>query len=114
MTDFNKKVIFNSFFKGQFNCSPLLWMFSTREVNHKINRFHERGLKALLHDETSTFNDMLLKSNNTTIHVKNIQNLMIEFGKYIYGLSAAVMKEVFAKTILKCNLRSCRITLAKS
>ena len=66
MTDFNKKVIFNSFFKGQFNCSPLLWMFSTREVNHKINRFHERGLKALLHDETSTFNDMLLKSNNNT------------------------------------------------
>ena len=78
MTDFNKKVIFNSFSKGQFNCSPLLWMFSTREVNHKINRFHERGLKALLHDETSTFNDMLLKSNNTTIHVKNIQTLMIE------------------------------------
>ena len=26
MTGFNKKVIFNSFFKGQFNYCPLLWM----------------------------------------------------------------------------------------
>ena len=36
MTDFNKKVIFNSFIKGQFNYCPLLWIFSTRAVNHKI------------------------------------------------------------------------------
>ena len=86
MTDFSKKVIFNSFFKGQFNYCPLLWMFSTREVNHKINRLHERGLRALLNDETSTFNDMLSKSNDTAVHVKNIQRLMIEFCKYLYGL----------------------------
>ena len=31
-----------------------------------MNRLHERGLSALLNDETSTFNDMLSKSNNTT------------------------------------------------
>ena len=66
MTDFNKKVIFNSFFKGHFNYCPLLWMFNTRKVNRKINRFHVRGLRALLNDETSTFNDML--------SMKNIQN----------------------------------------
>ena len=92
MTDFNKKVIFNSFFKGQFNYCPLLWMFSTRKVNHKINRLHERGSRALLNDETSTFNDMLLKSNDTTIHVKNIQKLIIELYKHLYGLSAHIMK----------------------
>ena len=100
MTDFNKKVIFNSFFKGQFNYCPLLWMFSTRKVNHKINRLHERGLRTLLNDEVSTFNDMLSKSNDTTIHVKNIQKLMTEFYKYLYGLSTPIMKEVFTKRIL--------------
>ena len=52
---------------------PLLQMLSTRAVNHKINRLHERGFRALLNDGTSTFNDMLLKSNDTTIHIKNIQ-----------------------------------------
>ena len=45
---------------------------STRVVNHKINR-HEIGLRALLNNETSTFNDMLSKSKNTTIPVQNIQ-----------------------------------------
>ena len=111
MTNFNKKVIFNSFIKGQFNYCPLLWMFSTRAVNHKINRLHERGLRTLLNDETSTFNDMLSKSNDTTIYVKNIQKLIIEFCKYLYGLSDSKMKEVFTKRILKYNLRNCRQTL---
>ena len=63
-------------------------MFSTRKVNHKINRLHERGLRVLLNDEAS-----------------------IEFYKYLYGLSAPIMKEVFTKRILKYNLRNCRETL---
>ena len=50
-------------------------MFSIRAVNHKINRLLDRGLRALLNDETSTFNDTLSKSNDTTIHVKNIQKI---------------------------------------
>ena len=108
MTDFNKKVIFNSFFKGQFNYCPLLGMFSTRKVNIKINRLHERRLRALLNDDTSTFNDRLSKSKDTIIHVKNIQKLMIEFYRYLYSLSALIMKEVFTKRILNYNLRNCR------
>ena len=81
-------------------------MFSARAANHKINRLHERGLRDLLNDETSTFNDMLSKSNDTTIHVKNIQKLMIEFCKYLYGLSATIMKEAFTKRLLKSNVRN--------
>ena len=46
----------------------------TRAVNHKINRFHERGLRALINDETSKFNDILLKIKNTAIHVKTVKN----------------------------------------
>ena len=76
-------------------------MFSTREINYKTNRLHKRGLRALLNDETTTFNDMLSKSNDTTIHVKNIQKLMVEFYKYLYGLSAPIMNEVFTNRVLK-------------
>ena len=86
-------------------------MFSTRAVNHKLNKLHQRGLRALLNGETSTYNDMLSKSNDTTIHVKNIQKLMIEFYKYHYGLSAPIMEVVFTKRLLKYNLRNCRVTL---
>ena len=105
------KVIFNSFIKGQLNFCPLLWIFITRAVNHKISRLYESGLRALLNDETSIFNDMLSKSSVTTIHVKNIQKSMIEFYKYLYGLSAPIMKEVFTDKLLNYNLRNCRVTL---
>ena len=73
MTHFNKKFTINSFIKGQFNYCSLLWMFSTRAANQKINRLHER--RALLNHETSTFNNMLSKSNDTTIHVKKYSKI---------------------------------------
>ena len=68
----------NSFIKGQFNYRLLIWMFSTRAGNHKMNRLHQRRLRALLNDENSCY-VMLSKSNNTTVHVQNIQKLIIEF-----------------------------------
>ena len=33
-----------------------------------------KGLKALINDETSAFNDMLSKCNDTTIYVKIFKN----------------------------------------
>ena len=70
MTDFSKKVIFSSFIKEQFIYCPLLWMISTGDINHYINIIKERGLRALLNDEISTFDDMLSKSNDIAIRVK--------------------------------------------
>ena len=75
MTDFNKRVTFNSFIKQQFHYCPLLWIFSTRAVNHKINRLHGRGLRALLNYKTSKFNEMQSESNDTAIYVKILKNL---------------------------------------
>ena len=54
---------------------------------------------------------MLSKSNDTIIYVKNVQKLMIDFYKYLYGLSAPIMKEVFTKRIRKYNFRNSRQTL---
>ena len=78
-------------------------MLGTRAVDHKINRLHERGLGALLSDETSTFNDIISKTNDTTIHVKKLNATN--------SLSAPIMKEVFTTRIFKYNLSCCRVTL---
>ena len=80
---------------GNFNNRFLLWMFSPRVVKYKINRLPERGLIVSPNDETSTYNEMQLNSNDATIHVKGIQKLMTEFYKYLYGLLASIMKEIF-------------------
>ena len=78
-------------------------MFSTRAINHKTNRLHERWFIALLNDVTSTFNYILSKSNDTTIHVKNIEKLMIEFYKYLYSLLAPTMEKVIQKDSLRAT-----------
>ena len=57
-------------------------MFNTRAKNDRLNRLLVKGSVALLNDP----NGMLLKSNDTAIYIKNIQKLMIEFYKYLYGL----------------------------
>ena len=86
-------------------------MFSTRAVNQKTNRPHERGLIASLNDETLIFVEMLANINDTTTHVKKIQKLMIDVSVCLNGLSATILKDIFTKIMLKYNLLSCGITL---
>ena len=68
-----------------------------------MNRLHEIGLRALL--ETSTFNDMLSKSNEYYIHVKDIQKLMKKYKKISHN------EKVFTKGFLKYDLRNYSVTL---
>ena len=52
----------------------------------------------------------MLSESNETINVKNIEKLMIEFYKYLYGLLAPIMNKVITKRLLKYNLRNRRAT----
>ena len=61
ITDFNKKITFNSFIRDQFKYCPFFWMFSTRAVNIKLNRLYEKGVRASSNDKIPTFNDMYQK-----------------------------------------------------
>ena len=50
-----KRIIFKAFFESRFKYSPLFWMFHGREVNQRINRLHERILRIVYNDYSSTF-----------------------------------------------------------
>ena len=63
--------------------SLALDILSVEAINKKINRTHEKGLRALLNDKTSAFNEMLTKSNDTTIHAENIQIFVIYYSTNI-------------------------------
>ena len=47
-------VMLKTFFESQFSYCPLLWMFCSRKLNHKINRLHERALRIAYADYTSS------------------------------------------------------------
>ena len=64
-----RKLIVNAFFDSQFNYSPLIWMCHKRDLNNKINRIHERCLRLIYGDKTSSFAELLNKSKTVTLLV---------------------------------------------
>ena len=54
LSDSQKRLIFNSIIKSQFNYCPLTWIFCSRTTN-MIKIMHERSLRLILNDHTKDF-----------------------------------------------------------
>ena len=70
-------------------------MFCSRTLNDKINHIHERALRLVYLDYTSSFHELLKKDNAVTIHQRNIQFLATEMFKVLKGLGTEIMKTLF-------------------
>ena len=90
-----KRVLMKAFFMAQFSYCPLTWMFHSRKLNNKINKLHERCLRIVYSDNTSSFEELLETDNSVSVHHRNIQVLATELYKIVNGLSPEIMKEVF-------------------
>ena len=95
MTMKQRKTVMNSFILSQFGYCPLVWMFHSRKLNHRINRIHKRALRIVYNDNESSFNELLNKDESFTIHERNIQTLAIELYKVAYGIAPKIMNLVF-------------------
>ena len=91
MTFVQRKSIMNTFILSHFGYCPLVWMFHSRKLNHRINSLHERALRIVYKDDNSSFDELLIQNNSFTIHERNIQFLAIELYKVSYGLSPKIM-----------------------
>ena len=102
-----KKLLVNAFFYSHFNYCSLVWMFSTKDANNKIERPHKRALQIIHSDYDSALNykDLLLRNNSVTINQRNLQFLMTEIFKMIHGLNPSFMKEFFIMEETCYNLR---------
>ena len=68
---------------------------SSRALNNKINRLHERCLRIIHNHKTSTFKELLEKDNSVSIHYTNIQAVPTEMYKVANGMSPELMNEIF-------------------
>ena len=91
------KTLITAFVTSQFEYCPLVWMFHSRKVNSKINRLHERALRLLYSDDTSSFEQLLNKSGMMTIHQRNIQSLAIEMFKVKIDIGPQLLSQIFIK-----------------
>ena len=100
-----RKLIINAFITSQFGYCPLIWMFHSRKLNIRINRIHEKALRVVYKDSSSTFEKLLLLDNSVSIHHRNLHLLAIEVYKFKNGLSPFLMDQIFENRNLNYNLR---------
>ena len=99
------RIIMKSFIESQFGYCPLIWMFHNRTLNNRINRIHERALRLVYKDNTSTFSELLSKDGSFCIHHRNLQKLVVEMYKVKNNISPQLMKNIFIQKENTYNLR---------
>ena len=98
-------LLYNSFILTNFNYCPLIWMFCRKTTNDKVNIVHKRALRVLLNDYTSSFEELLHRKEEVTIHDKNLQKLMLEVYRCITSANPSFLWEFFNKKVLPYNIR---------
>ena len=107
LTQFKKKLLLNSFVQSQFSFAPLVWMLHSKRATGKINVLHFRMLKILYNDTESSFQQLLAKDNNFTVHETNIQKLMVEMYKAKSQIGPSLLQDIFRNPNYKGpNLRN--------
>ena len=101
-----RRVLMKSFVESQFNYCPLIWMFCGKEMNNKINKIHEKALRSVYNDYTSSFEDLLNRDNSITIHHRNIKLLATEIFKVKNNITTDTFSELFVRRNIGYNLRS--------
>ena len=100
-----RRLIYHSFFTGHISYCPLIWTFCSRQSNHVINKLQEQILRIIYNDCVSSF-ELLEMSNESKIHIKNINVIMTEIYKFLNDLSLPIMNGIFQKQEKYYSLRN--------
>ena len=87
--------LFNAYIMSSFNYCPLVWMFCSKQASNLINATHYRALCARYNSYSSTFGELLTRSNSVTIHTKNLNLLVTEIFKSLNQLNPEFMWNSF-------------------
>ena len=100
------KLIMNTFIKSQFNYCPLLWMFHSRTLNNKINKLHEQALRIVYNTDELSSEELLVLTNDVTVHQKNLQRLAIEMFKVKNKIAPTPLQNLFEERDISHTLRN--------
>ena len=89
------------------NCCSLIWMFTSKGCDKRMDRIHERFLRLMLKDYES--NDMVSTLKGKTIHWRCINVLLTEIHEYLNSLAPELMSEVFYLHQNRYTLRSLNV-----
>ena len=87
------QILMRSFIMSQFSYCPLIWMCYSRKVSNRIKRLHERALRLVNNDQSSSFQELLERDKSLNIHEGNIEVLLTE----IFKIKSRVAPEIITK-----------------
>ena len=97
-----------AFIEYQFANCLLIWMFCSRSSNNRINHLLERAQRIIYNDHSSTFEDLLVKYNLFSVHLRSIRLLAADLCKAKNNVSSQLMLELFERREANYNIPSQR------
>ena len=80
-------------------------MFCGRTANKEINSVHKLALRILLQDYDASFDELLIRNEEKTVHVQNLQKLMIEVYKSLNHENPSFLWDLFTRKVINYYLR---------
>ena len=81
-------------------------MFCGKTANEEINRIHKGALRRLYNDFNSNFEELLARPGEKTVHLQNLEKLLLELFKSLHQINPAFMWELFERKEVNYNLRN--------
>ena len=87
-----RKFLLNVFITSQFFYAPFVWMFHSCKQRHHISRIHEKALRVVYKDYSSSFNELIERENPCKLHDRKLQKLVTEIFTVKINLAPEIMK----------------------
>ena len=72
-----RKLLFNSFILSNFNYCPLVWHHCSTKNTLKMEKIQERGLRIILQDYKSTYNELLQTTGRDFLYISRLKKMML-------------------------------------
>ena len=89
-----KEASVNTFVYSNFNYCSLVWHFTTKKSTNKTEKIQERYQKLLYNNTTETYDDLLIKTSQSSMEIKRLRTLAMEIFKTLNDINPNYMKEI--------------------
>ena len=94
LTKQGKLVIYKSFIASNFSYCPLAWHFCSASSTNKLEKIHERALRFIHNDFTSSLIALLLSTNTQPLHIRRLKQMACEVFKIVNNMSPSYISDL--------------------
>ena len=90
-----KESLINTVVHSNFNYGCLIWHFSSKKSQNKVEKINEMSLKFLLNYYLISYAELLEKSTLVSMETKRLRTMVYEIFRTLNNLNPVFMKDIF-------------------